>query len=67
MKAAAFERYGPPEAFQIRDVPKPAQKANEILVKVRHHGHCRRLAQAAEAHRYTESGQKKGNVVITFI
>lgn len=34
MKAAISERYGPPEIVEIRDVPKPAPKTDEILIKV---------------------------------
>lgn len=34
MRAAYFEKYGPPDVITIKDVPKPAPKRNEILVKV---------------------------------
>lgn len=34
MKAAVFEHYGPPEVVNIRDVPKPEPRANEVLIKV---------------------------------
>jgi NADPH:quinone reductase-like Zn-dependent oxidoreductase len=33
MKAAVIERYGPPEVVQLREVPKPAPAADEVLVK----------------------------------
>lgn len=35
MKAAVYDRYGPPEVVEIRDVPKPAPKDGELLVHVR--------------------------------
>jgi NADPH:quinone reductase-like Zn-dependent oxidoreductase len=34
MKAAIVTRYGPPEVVQVRQAPKPAPKAGEILVRV---------------------------------
>ena len=34
MKAAVYERYGPPEVVEIRDVPKPAPAAGEVLIRV---------------------------------
>jgi NADPH:quinone reductase-like Zn-dependent oxidoreductase len=35
MRAAVYHRYGPPEVVQIQDVPKPAPKDNEVLIRVR--------------------------------
>lgn len=35
MKAAVAERYGPAQIVQIREVPKPQPKSNEVLVRVR--------------------------------
>jgi NADPH:quinone reductase-like Zn-dependent oxidoreductase len=34
MRAAVYERFGPPEVVEIRDLPKPAPKDNEALVKI---------------------------------
>ncbi len=34
MKAAVYERYGPPEVVEIKEVEKPIQNADEVLIKV---------------------------------
>lgn len=34
MKAIVCTAYGPPEVLQLRDVPKPSPRANEVLTKV---------------------------------
>ena len=34
MKAMLFERYGPPEVLQLREVPKSRPHATEILIKI---------------------------------
>lgn len=34
MRAAVYGRYGPPEVIEIKDVPKPLPKDNEVLVRV---------------------------------
>jgi NADPH:quinone reductase-like Zn-dependent oxidoreductase len=35
MKAAVFDRYGPPDVIRIADVEKPVPKDGEVLLKVR--------------------------------
>ncbi len=34
MKAATIDRYGPPEIVQVRDVPTPEPKEDEVLIQI---------------------------------
>src|SRR5580658_2725101 len=34
MKAAVYNRYGPPDVVQIEDVEKPVPRDNEVLVRI---------------------------------
>lgn len=34
MKAVVYEKYGPPEVLQLKEVPKPSLEANDVLIKV---------------------------------
>jgi NADPH:quinone reductase-like Zn-dependent oxidoreductase len=36
MKAVVVENYGPPDVLQVKDVPRPEIKPDEVLVKVRY-------------------------------
>jgi len=34
MKAVVYEKYGSPDVLEIRDIPRPVPKDNEVLIKV---------------------------------
>ncbi|MDP2297248.1 MAG: hypothetical protein Q8M24_17525, partial [Pseudolabrys sp.] len=35
MRAAVYEKYGPPDVVEIKEVEKPAIKDHEVLIRIR--------------------------------
>ncbi len=54
MKTMVYSRYGPPEVVQLREVPKPVPRANEVLIKI----------HAATVNR-TDCGFRSANYFVT--
>jgi NADPH:quinone reductase-like Zn-dependent oxidoreductase len=60
MRAAVYDKYGPPDVLRIEDVPRPEPKAGEVRVRVRAVAVTRGDCATREANR-------KGGPVVSFL
>ena len=58
MRAAFVTKYGGPEVLEIQEAPVPQPLPGQILVKVFP------FERIVEAHRYLQTGQSVGKVVV---
>jgi NADPH:quinone reductase-like Zn-dependent oxidoreductase len=58
MKAVVYDRYGPPEVLHVEDVPRPAPKEDEVLVKI----HATTVTRADCA---TREANRQSGVLVT--
>jgi NADPH:quinone reductase-like Zn-dependent oxidoreductase len=58
LKAAVYRGHGSPDVLEVKEVERPTPKDNVIDGRYP-------FEQIADAHRYVDTGRKRGNVIMT--